>query len=259
MKRKTLRASQIIPACCASVGIRGKHIDIVIIDDEEYEKDENFFVELGEPYKVKPEGEEGGEEEEEEVEEPTKPVEEMTEEERIKWLGRPQLGEHKKVELKIIESYEFKNAMDKLMKKTNLALVVGTSSWREQFVEAVLFAFVPPTDYWGGWACFIVSIIWIGILTALIGDLASGFGCTVGLKDAVTAISFVALGTSVPDTFASKVAAVQDKYADASVGNVTGSNAVNVFLGIGVAWSIAAIKHAVEGNPFESYCYIPGF
>lgn len=34
------------------------------------------------------------------------------------------------------------------------------------------------------------------------------------------------------------MAAIQDKYADASVGNVTGSNAVNVFLGIGVAWTI---------------------
>jgi Ca2+/Na+ antiporter len=43
-------------------------------------------------------------------------------------------------------------------------------------------------------------------------------GCWVGLKDAVTAISFVALGTSVPDTFASKVSAVQDKYADNSIG-----------------------------------------
>lgn len=53
-------------------------------------------------------------------------------------------------------------------------------------------------DYWGGWACFIVSIALIGVLTALIGDLASQFGCWVGLKDAVTAISFVALGTSVP-------------------------------------------------------------
>ena len=31
-----------------------------------------------------------------------------------------------------------------------------------------------------------------------IGDLASSFGCTVGLRDAVTAITFVALGTSVP-------------------------------------------------------------
>jgi hypothetical protein len=54
----------------------------------------------------------------------------------------------------------------------------------------------------------------------------------------------------VLDTFASKVAACQDKYADASVGNVTGSNAVNVFLGIGVAWSIAAIYRACHGEPF---------
>jgi len=38
----------------------------------------------------------------------------------------------------------------------------------------------------------------IGVLTAFIGDLASAFGCTVGLKDSITAISFVALGTSVP-------------------------------------------------------------
>lgn len=119
----------------------------------------------------------------------------------------------------------------------------------------VLFAFVPPTDYLGGWACFIVSILWIAILTAVIGDLASMFGCTINLRDSVTAISFVALGTSVPDTFASKVAAVGDKYADASVGNVTGSNAVNVFLGIGVAWTIAAFKHMMDGNKF---CVDPG-
>lgn len=62
----------------------------------------------------------------------------------------------------------------------------------------VLFACVPPTDYWNGWACFFVSIIIIGLLTAVIGDLASHFGCTIGLKDSVTAVVFVALGTSVP-------------------------------------------------------------
>ncbi|KHJ88144.1 hypothetical protein OESDEN_12064, partial [Oesophagostomum dentatum] len=50
------------------------------------------------------------------------------------------------------------------------------------------------------------------------------------MKDTVTAISLVAMGTSVPDTFASKPAAIQDKWADSSIGNVTGSNAVNVFL-----------------------------
>ena len=47
------------------------------------------------------------------------------------------------------------------------------------------------------------------------------------------------------------MAAIQDDTADASVGNVTGSNAVNVFLGIGIAWSIAAIYWWSQGKEFE--------
>ena len=53
------------------------------------------------------------------------------------------------------------------------------------------------------------------------------------------------------DTFASKVAAIGDETADNSVGNVTGSNAVNVFLGVGIAWSIAAIYWESQGKHFE--------
>jgi solute carrier family 8 (sodium/calcium exchanger) len=56
--------------------------------------------------------------------------------------------------------------------------------------------------------------------------------------------------SSFLDTFASKVAAIQDDCADASVGNVTGSNAVNVFLGIGIAWSLAAIYWSAQGEQF---------
>jgi len=50
----------------------------------------------------------------------------------------------------------------------------------------------------GGYVAFVVSILGIGALTALIGDLASHLGCSIGLKDSVTAIAFVALGTSIP-------------------------------------------------------------
>jgi hypothetical protein len=49
-----------------------------------------------------------------------------------------------------------------------------------------------------GYVAFVVSILLIGALTAVIGDLSSQMGCTVGLKDSVTAIAFVALGTSIP-------------------------------------------------------------
>uniref|UniRef100_A0A3B5LSV5 Calx-beta domain-containing protein n=1 Tax=Xiphophorus couchianus TaxID=32473 RepID=A0A3B5LSV5_9TELE len=282
-----------------------KSIRINVVDDEQYEKNKNFFLEVGDPQLLEMSERKGGgflftcsgREIYRKVQGRDRPApsnivngvceEVLTkkeeEERRIAEMGRPTLGEHVRLEVIIEESYEFKNTVDKLIKKTNLALVIGTNSWREQFVEAItvssgddddcgeekmpscfdyvmhfltvfwklLFAFVPPTDYWNGWACFVVSISVIGMLTAIIGDLASHFGCTVGLKDSVTAVVFVALGTSVPDTFASKVAAIQDQYADASIGNVTGSNAVNVFLGIGLAWSIAAVYHYSKGQEFR--------
>ena len=92
----------------------------------------------------------------------------------------------------------------------------------------------------GGWFCFFVTLAFIGLLTALIGDLAAHMGCCMGLTPAITAITFVALGTSLPDTFASQTAAKNEPYADAAIGNITGSNAVNVFLGLGLPWMIAA-------------------
>ncbi|XP_056267845.1 sodium/calcium exchanger 2a isoform X4 [Pseudoliparis swirei] len=259
-------------------------LQVRIINVEEYEKQENFFIVLEDPkwLKRRLSGEC--------VVKTTiimcddsNPTLEEAEARRISEMGKPILGEHSRLEVVIEASCEFKETVDKLLTDTNLAMVLGTHSWREQFIGAVtvsagdedegqeqrlpncfdyfmhilcifwkiLFAFVPPTEYWNGWACFIVSISVIGFLTAIIGDLASHFGCTVGLRDTVTAVLFVALGTSVPDTFASKVAATQDQYADACVGNVTGSNAVNVFLGIGLAWSIAAIYWQVKGKVFR--------
>merc|ERR1719400_2969779 len=112
----------------------------------------------------------------------------------------------------------------------------------------VIFSFIPPAGIANGYPCFVVSIAMIGVCTAVIGDVAGHLGCFIFLKDSVNAIAFVALGTSVPDTFASKTAAIQDETADASVGNVTGSNAVNVFLGVGIAWSMAAIYHEAAGT-----------
>ena len=105
----------------------------------------------------------------------------------------------------------------------------------------ILFAFIPPTDFLGGWVCFFCALSMTGLVTAFIGDLASLFGCCLGISDAVTAITFVALGTSLPDTFASKQAAQMDATADAAIGNVTGSNGVNVFLGLGLPWLMGAL------------------
>lgn len=68
-------------------------------------------------------------------------------------------------------------------------------------------------------------------------------GCVLYIKESVASITLVALGTSLPDTFASMTAAKASDNADAAVGNITGSNAVNVFLGCGLPWAVCSIYH----------------
>ena len=46
----------------------------------------------------------------------------------------------------------------------------------------MLFAFCPPTEYGGGWVCFSVAIMMIGMLTAVIGELAGGCVGCVGAR-----------------------------------------------------------------------------
>jgi solute carrier family 8 (sodium/calcium exchanger) len=108
----------------------------------------------------------------------------------------------------------------------------------------LFFAFIPPAHYYGGLPCFVISLAFIGFVTFIVGEFANLFGCVLGIKPGITAITFVALGTSLPDTFASMQAAQQEKYADAAVGNVTGSNSENVFLGLGLPWVIACAYEA---------------
>lgn len=126
----------------------------------------------------------------------------------------------------------------------------SVTEWTLHFIAVpwkIFFAFVPPTSYCNGWVCFFSALAFIGMVTAFISDLASLLGCCLGMPDAITAITIVALGTSLPDTFASKVAAVEDETADAAIGNVTGSNSVNVFLGLGMPWMVASIYWWVKG------------
>jgi len=262
-----------------------KIIELPITDEESYEKSLIMYVNIGEPRQIA-EGKEGEGIDYSILD--AKDPETLTEEEKIALLGRPCLGTNTKIQIRIRESKEFKNSVDKMMAKANQSMMVGTSSWWEQFTEAftvqaededeeeegeegeekmpscgdyimhfltlpwkLLFALIPPTAIYGGYPTFVISIGFIGLCTAVIGDVAGHLGCFIYLKDSVNAIAFVALGTSVPDTFASKTAAIEDETADASVGNVTGSNAVNVFLGIGIAWTMAAVYWESQNKIFK--------
>ncbi|XP_046648240.1 sodium/calcium exchanger 1-like [Daphnia pulicaria] len=194
--------------------------------------------------------------------------------------GGAVLGPITKLAVTITNDEDFNAVMDRLAEMTSAnvdSMVVHHNDWTSQIKDAMnvnggdienattsdyvmhfltfgwklLFALVPPAGIWGGWLSFFVSLGVIGLLTAIVGDLAGIFGCLIGLDDAVTAITFVALGTSLPDLFASRGAAMNEKYADNAIGNVTGSNSVNVFLGLGLPWLIASIYHTSMGGEFK--------
>ncbi|XP_078488536.1 sodium/calcium exchanger 2 isoform X2 [Ciona intestinalis] len=218
-----------------------KNIDIEIINDHKTKKDENFQITI------------------------------------LSVSGGATLGHTQKTVVTVVGDDEFDGLVRRVVAKTHLKLLkmkLGSQSWTEQFTQAmtvnggdtesataadyvmhfltfgfkVIFAIVPPPSIWGGWACFGVSLGFIAILTAIVGDLAGIFGCIIGLKPTVVAITFVALGTSLPDLFASRILATTEPYADNSIGNVTGSNSVNVFLGLGLPWVIASIYWKVTEN-----------
>ncbi|XP_076813296.1 sodium/calcium exchanger 1-like isoform X2 [Clavelina lepadiformis] len=221
-----------------------KNIELQIINDHETKKDENFQITL------------------------------------ISASGGASLGHTQKTVVTVVGDDEFDGLVRRVVAKTHLKLQkmkLGSQSWADQFTQAmcvnggdienatpgdyimhflsfgfkVIVAFVPPPSIWNGWACFAGALFLLIGLTAVVGDLATIFGCLIGLEPTVTAITLVALGTSLPDLFASKTAATQERYADNCIGNVTGSNSVNVFLGLGISWLMGTIYHkTVYGTNF---------
>jgi len=179
----------------------------------------------------------------------------------------------------ILPGVSKRSALRACLPGCNLKLSASIPDWKMQFVTAFycngtpadqstsskvdwtfhlvsqpfkfIFAFIPPAPIAGGWACFCSALAMIGAVTMIVGDMAALMGCCMDIPDDITAITIVALGTSLPDTFASKSAAMHDPNADNSIGNVTGSNCVNVFLGLGLPWTIAAMYWDAQGKTPE--------
>ena len=67
----------------------------------------------------------------------------------------------------------------------------------------------------------------------------------LGVPESVIALTFVALGTSLPELVTSIVAARKDE-VDMALGNVIGSNIFNILLVLGVASAISPVGFALE-------------
>lgn len=116
----------------------------------------------------------------------------------------------------------------------------------------MLFAFVPPYQIAHGWIAFICSLIFISGIAYIVTRLTDQISCVTGINSYVIAFTALASGTSWPDLVASKIAAERQTTADSAIANITCSNSVNIYVGIGVPWLIDTAYNLIAyGEPLH--------
>lgn len=105
----------------------------------------------------------------------------------------------------------------------------------------LLFAFVPPYQIAHGWISFICSLLFISGIAYVVTKLTDLISCVTGINAYVIAFTALASGTSWPDLVASKIAAERQLTADSAIANITCSNSVNIYIGIGIPWLINTV------------------
>lgn len=107
-------------------------------------------------------------------------------------------------------------------------------SWPLLFL---FFFTIPNCNKYQKWflLTFLMSIVWITIFSYVMVWMICITGYTFGIPDTVMGITFLAAGTSVPDTIASILVA-RNGYGDMAVSNSIGSNVFDIFLGLGLPW-----------------------
>eukprot|EP00171_Calliarthron_tuberculosum_P017223 IDg17223t1 len=87
---------------------------------------------------------------------------------------------------------------------------------------------------------FIMSIVWVIILTFIMSEAAKVSGCFIGIPSSAMGLTVLAAGTSVPDALAS-VAVARAGHGNMAVSNAIGSNVFDILLGLGVPWLIGGL------------------
>mmetsp|Transcript_36976 Transcript_36976/g.68243 ORF Transcript_36976/g.68243 Transcript_36976/m.68243 type:complete len:527 (-) Transcript_36976:254-1834(-) len=95
---------------------------------------------------------------------------------------------------------------------------------------------IPDPEYFSFKYCFvltfIMSVIWLGVLTFLVVDLAEKFGNCCLISEDLIGLSILAVGSSLPDCISSVLIAMECK-GDMAVCNALGSNVFDILLCLG--------------------------
>ncbi|CAF3642731.1 unnamed protein product [Rotaria sp. Silwood1] len=92
---------------------------------------------------------------------------------------------------------------------------------------------------------FIMTIVWLCVLTYIMVWMVTIIGFTFGIPDSVMGITFLAAGSSVPDALSS-VLVVRQGLVDMGVSNTFGSNVFDLLVGLALPWFF---KTLISGEP----------
>merc|ERR1712054_715086 len=96
---------------------------------------------------------------------------------------------------------------------------------------------------------FAMSLVWLTVLSYLMVEFILKLGCLWNLSAVVMGLTFLAMGTSIPDALGS-IAVARSGQGDMAVSNAVGSNVFDICLGLGLPWFIdTAMVH--PGKTFK--------
>eukprot|EP00095_Tigriopus_kingsejongensis_P008041 maker-scaffold201_size263271-snap-gene-1.23 protein:Tk08041 transcript:maker-scaffold201_size263271-snap-gene-1.23-mRNA-1 annotation:"sodium potassium calcium exchanger 3-like isoform x1" len=87
---------------------------------------------------------------------------------------------------------------------------------------------------------FLMCMVWIGVISYVLTWMITIIGFTLAIPDSVMGLSFLAVGTSVPEVISSLIVCRQGK-GSMAVSNSIGSNTFDILLCLGLPWLIKAL------------------
>lgn len=123
-----------------------------------------------------------------------------------------------------------------------LSYIVSLS--RQKLEEEII-----PAKY-GKFISFLFFMIGLlGLISGgkLVVDAGSKIARTIGISEALIGFTLIAIGTSLPELFASTIAAYKKK-SDIAIGNIVGSNIFNIFWIFGISSTIRPISFSFVYN-----------
>ena len=100
-----------------------------------------------------------------------------------------------------------------------------------------------------------ISLTMVGIIGLFIGgrylvEGAVGTAKMLGMSERVIGLTIVAIGTSIPELVTSIMAAIK-RNADIAIGNILGSNIMNIFLVLGITSVIQPLQITLPSNNID--------